>query len=139
VVGAHPTAQDHEDYIGPASPLHPAGGEDSLVVRVEHYLEQQPGVVGFLASLIVVVFAFKAFQSDPTVDEVIDGVFQRTGKQLLLQIDRHHQILSAVVILEASHVCIQTANALQRKRYISESELIRHPRSDFLVLWIQRM
>ena len=66
-------------------------------------LEQQPRVVGLLAGLVVAVALLESLEPDAAVDEVVDGVLERAGEQLLLQVDRHHQILSVVVFLVPSH------------------------------------
>ena len=103
VVRTNPAAQSHEDYISPARLFHPARGEDALAVGVEHDLEQQPRIVGLLAGFVVVVAPLEALEPDAVVDEMVDGVLERAGEQLLLQIDGHHQVLGVIVILESSH------------------------------------
>jgi hypothetical protein len=95
--------QRFKDDVGLAAPLDLSAGGDALGVSKQDDLQENSGIVGSAAGVVVAVLGVKHRQVQLVLNQVMNGVFKGTGLELFLVVDDHHRILIVVVVLEAGH------------------------------------
>ena len=93
--------QRHEDDVLPAALLDPAG-DNAPGVGVEDDLQQNGGIVGRGADVVGVAI-IKEREIELVVDEVVEGIFEGAGKDLLVKGDGDELALAVVVRFVTSH------------------------------------
>ena len=79
--------QGHEDHILPAGLLDLPAGDNAPRVTIEHNLQKNPGIIGSGAGLIIAEAGVEQGKVKLVVDEVIQGVFEGAGQDLLGEVD----------------------------------------------------
>jgi hypothetical protein len=95
--------QRFEDDVGLAAPLDLSAGGDALGLSEQDDLQENSGIVGSAAGVVVAVLGMKNRQIKLVLNQVMNGVFKGTGLELFLVVDDHHRILIVVVVLETRH------------------------------------
>ena len=85
--------QRHEHHVLPAGLFNLPAGDDAPRVGVEYDLEQNPGIVGPGAGLIIAKTGIEQGKIKLVVDEVIQGIFEGAGQNLVGEVDRNELAL----------------------------------------------
>ena len=95
--------QRFKDDVGFTAPLDLAAGGDAFGVSEQNDLQQDGGIVGQAAGVVVAIFRVKNRQIQLVFNQVVNGVFKSAGLELLSVVDDNHRILVVVVVLETRH------------------------------------
>ena len=98
--------QSHEDDVFPAGLLDLPAGDDAPRVGIEHDLQKNPGIVSGGAGLVVAEAGVEQGQVKLVVDEVVQGVFEGAGQNLLGEVDGDELALGVRVRFVARHDAI---------------------------------
>src|SRR5690554_308707 len=95
--------QCFKDDVGLTAPLDLAAGGDALGISKQNDLQENGGIVGCAACVVVAILGVKHRQIQFVFNQVMNGVFKRAGLKLFLIVDHDHGILVVVVVLEMRH------------------------------------
>ena len=98
--------QGHEDDVLPAGLLNPPAGDDAPRVGIEHDLQQNPGIIGGRPDLIVAETGIEDRKIQFVIDQVIEGVFEGAGQDLVGEMDGNELALSVGVGFVTGHGAI---------------------------------
>jgi hypothetical protein len=85
--------QRHKHHVLSARLLDAAAGEDPARVREQDDLQQDAGIVGRGTGVIVAIQVIERREVNVVVDEMVEGVFKRAGKDLAIEGDRKELVL----------------------------------------------
>jgi len=98
--------QGHEDHVLLAGLLDLPAGDNAPRIGVEHDLQKNPGIVGGGAGLVVAEAGVEQGQVKLVVDEVVQGIFEGAGQNLLGEVDGDKLALRVRVRFVAGHDAI---------------------------------
>jgi hypothetical protein len=79
--------QRFKDDVGLTAPLDLAAGGDAFGVSEQNDLQQDGGIVGQAAGVVVAIFWVKNRQIQLVFNQVVNGVFKSAGLELLSVVD----------------------------------------------------
>jgi len=94
----------HEDHVLAAECLDLAAAGDAARVGQQHDLQQNRRSVGRAARRIILELGIEDTQIEFIIDQVMDGVLEGAGENLVLKSDRQQHRLMVIVIDKAGHV-----------------------------------
>ena len=103
------SGQGHEDDVLPAGPLDLAAGDDAPRVGIEHDLQKNPGIVGRGAGLVVGKAGVEQGKVKLVVNEMVQGVLEGAGQDLLFKMDGDEFALAVRVRFVTGHDAISFA------------------------------
>ena len=103
VIGPQVRGQGHEDDVLPAQGLDAAAAGDAFGIGQDDDLQQQPGVIGRSAVVVVAVILVEGAQLELFIDQPGKGVLEAAGQDLLLIGHGDHLHLIVVVVYVSRH------------------------------------
>ena len=95
--------QRHEHHVAAARLGDPSARDDSAVVAVEHYLQQHPGIVGRSPCLVIAIAMLEDSQIEMLLNDLVEGILERTFDDLVGVRQRNHLRLIQVVMFVSGH------------------------------------
>ncbi len=102
-MGGRITGEGHEDNVFPAALLYLPAGGDAPGVGIEDDLEQDGGIIGGGAGIVVAVAVIEEGKIEFLVDQVVQRVLEGAGEDLLIKGDGDEFALAVVVLFVACH------------------------------------
>ena len=95
--------EGHEDDVLLTALLYRPAGGDAPGVGIEDDLEKDGGIIGGSAGVIITVPIVKDGEIEFVIDQVVQGIFEGAGQDLLVKGDGDELALAVVILLVACH------------------------------------
>ena len=102
-VGGGIAGEGHEDDVLPTALLYLPAGGDAPGVGIEDDLEQDGGIIGGGAGIVIAVAGIEDGEVEFVIDQVVQRVLEGAGEDLLVKGDGNELALAVVVLFVACH------------------------------------